>query len=109
MPVDPVTTPQALYELLLRELAASGSTEILTADGQKLTLREAVGELYESTCSLHDLKGFPRHPSEAGPQLDHILSARAEGLFTQACVVALADAAGVDVDALYERVQKGIS
>jgi Domain of unknown function (DUF4185) len=101
-------TPQETYELLLRELAASGSTEILTATGEKLTLREAVGEIYAQECSLQSLKGHPLHPRESAPQLDHILSGRAEELFTQAVVVAIADHLGLDVGAIYASVRRSI-
>jgi hypothetical protein len=109
-PVDPTepSDPQGTYELLLRELAASGSTEILTSDGRKLTLREAVGEVYEATCSLHALKGQPQDPRTAAPQLDHILSGRAEQLFTQTVVVAIADRFGIDTQKLYDDVKAGL-
>jgi hypothetical protein len=104
----PSSTPQGAYETLLRELAASGSTEILSPDGRKLTLREAVAELYEQACSLHDLKAQPIHPRTAAPQLDHVLSTRAEGLFSQAVIVAVADHLGIDVGALYASVRRSL-
>jgi hypothetical protein len=106
-PVEP-TTPQDTYDLLMRELAASGSTEILTADGRKLTLREAVGEIYAQECSLHSVSGTPLDPRVPAAQLDHVLSGRAENLFTQALVVAIADKLGVDAAALYTQVKASL-
>jgi hypothetical protein len=106
-PGDGQMTPQELYDLLLRELAASGAIDILTPDGRKLTLREAVGEIYDQTCSLHDLKG-QMDPRTAVPQLDHVLSARFEGLFTQAVVIAVADKFGIDVNTLYAQVKESL-
>lgn len=99
-------TPQALYELLLRELSASGSIVIMTPEGEKLTLREAIEEIFWKERGEHGLEGGrPRHPNKSDDQLGHVLNARAEGLFTQACVVALAEKAGIDVGALYAQVQ----
>jgi len=105
---DVPTDPQELYELLIKELAASGSTQIVTSDGRRLTLREAVGEIYEQMCSLHSLKGQPQHPYTPVPQLDHVLSGRFEGLYTQAVVVTIADHLGIDTKALYDQVKRSI-
>jgi hypothetical protein len=101
-------TPQQLYELLLRELSASGSTKITTPEGDNLTLRQAVEEIYWKERGPHTLAGRPRHPKDSDDQLGHVLSTRAEGLFTQACVVAMADKAGVDTKRLYQQVKKSL-
>jgi len=101
-------TPQQLYELLLKELAASASTPILTPEGDKLTLREAIEQIFVKERGMHDIKGRPRHPKEKDDQLGHVLSMRAEGLFTQAVVVAIADRFNVNVDELYKQVQENL-
>jgi hypothetical protein len=100
------TNPQELYELLLRELAASGSTRITTPEGDNITLREAIEQIHYKERGLHGLEGGrPRHPNTQDDQLGQVLSARAEGLFTQALVVALAEKAGIDVGSIYAAVQ----
>jgi D-arabinan endo alpha-(1,5)-arabinofuranosidase len=104
-PEEGQMTPQALYELLLRELSASGSEPIVTPDGEKITLRQAVEQIYWKERGDHGLEGRPRHPNKTDDQLGHVLNARAEGLFTQACVVALAEKAGIDAGKLYAQVQ----
>jgi hypothetical protein len=108
-PKDLQMTPQELYELLLRELSASGSTKITTPEGENITLREAVEEIFWKERGHHGLEGGrPRHPGSTDDQLGHVLNARAEGLFTQACVVALADAAGIDTGKLYAQIQRSL-
>ena len=109
IPKDAPMTPQELYDLLLRELSASGSQPITTPEGDKITLRKAVEEIHWKARGLHGLSGGrPRHPSETDDHLGHTLNARAEGLFTQACVVALADNAGIDTAALYAQIQAAL-
>jgi hypothetical protein len=108
-PLPPLPTdPQELYNLLIKELAASGTTQILTSDGRRLTLREAVGEVYDQACSLHSLKGQPQDPRTPVSQLDHVLSGRFEDLYTQTCVVAIADHLGIDTQALYKAVKESL-
>ena len=102
------TNPQDLYNLLLSELSASGSTLIVTPEGKTLTMREAIAALYERECYVHGLQGRPYHPGDQDDQLGHLLSARAEGLFTQALLVALAEQVGIDVEALYEQVKASL-
>jgi len=102
-------TPQELYELLLRELSASGSVKITTPEGDHLTLREAVEQIYWKERGPHGLEGGrPRHPRQKDDQLGQVLNARAEGLYTQDLVVALAERAGIDVAARYAAVQKAL-
>ena len=102
-------TPQELYELLLRELSASGSKKITTPEGQNITLREAIEQIFWKERGLHDMTGGrPRHPAEKDDQLGHVLNARAEGLFTQALVYEIAKKSGVDVAKLYQQVQDAI-
>lgn len=102
------TDPQALYTLLLQELSASGSTLITTPEGEHITLREAVAQIYDKERGLHGLQGRPLHPNQDDDQLGHVLSGRAEGLFNQALLVALADAAGIDASGLYLRVKDSL-
>jgi len=100
-------TPQALYELLLRELSASGSEPIVTPDGEKITMRQAIEQIFWKERGDHGLEGGrPRHPNKADDQLGHVLNARAEGLFNQALLVALAEKAGIDAGKLYAQVQE---
>ena len=102
-------TPQELYELLLRELSASGSVKITTPEGDNITLREAVEQIYWKERGPHGLEGGrPRHPGKKDDQLGQVLSMRAEGLFTQALVAELARRAGVDVKGIYAAVQRSL-
>lgn len=104
-PEEPVDTAQELYEQMVKELAASGSTPITTVDGRRLTLREAVAEMYVETCMPDTLKGMPVDPRTAVPLLDHVRSMRWEGLFTQAMVLQIADKFGLDADKIYADVK----
>jgi D-arabinan endo alpha-(1,5)-arabinofuranosidase len=109
IPEEPeVTSPQDMYDLLLKELAASGSTVITDKNGKKLTLREAVAGIYLNECSINDLKNFPVDPRLKVNQLDHVRSARSEGLFTQSMVLAIADKLGIDSANLYYQVRESI-
>jgi hypothetical protein len=108
-PVGEPVTPQELYDLLLRELSASGSTKITTPDGVNITLRQAVEQIYWKERGPHDMAGArPRHPSETDDQLGHVLNARAEGLYTQALIYALANKAGIDTRTIYRQVQDSL-
>lgn len=98
-------TPQELYELLLRELSASGAVTITTPEGDELTLREALLQIFQKERGWYTLEGRPRHPRDSDDQLGHVMSNRAENLFTQACVVALADKAGIDTRQIYQQVK----
>lgn len=107
-PEVPVNT-QELYELLLRELSASGSTKITTPEGDNVTLRVAIEQIFWKERGPHKLSpGRPRHPDLEDDQLGHVLNARAEGLFTQAVVVAIADTLKIDVAELYSKVQEAL-
>jgi hypothetical protein len=117
-PIPPVTvvtvpgeqmTPQELYELLLRELSASGSTKITTPEGENITLRAAIEQIFWKERGLHGLEGGrPRSPKTKDDQLGHVLSMRAENLFNQALLLALADKAGIDSAKLYRQIQDGL-
>ena len=105
-PVTSTETPQELYNLLLQELSASGSVKIVDTDGDTLTLREAVQKIFDKEVGLHGLEnGRPYHPMLKDDQLGHVLNARAEGLFNQALLVALAEKAGINCAQLYAQVQ----
>jgi hypothetical protein len=105
-PTDETESVQEAYELLLRELSASGSTKITTPEGKLLTLREAIREIYLKETALHGLEnGRPYHPMIKDDQLGHVLNARAEGLFNQALLVAIADKMGINAAQLYAQVQ----
>lgn len=105
------TDPQALYNLLLRELSASGSTVIVTPEGDTLTMREAIEQIFYKERGQHGLEtsaqsgSRPRHPKKKDDQLGHVLNARAEGLQSQAAVVAVAEHLGIDVKKLFDQVR----
>jgi hypothetical protein len=102
-------TPQELYALLLKELSASGSVKITTPEGDYLTLREAIEQIFWKERGGHDLSnGRPRHPGEEDDQLGHVLNARAEGLFTQSVVVAIAEKLDINVGKIYQQVQEAL-
>lgn len=101
-------TPQQLYELLLKELSASGSVPITAPDGRNLTLREAVGEIYQQECSLQNLRGHQLDPRMSATQLDHILSARYEGLLSLDLLVAIAEKSSIDVGAVFAATREVI-
>ena len=101
--------PQQLYELLLRELSASGSQKITTPEGQNITLRQAIEQIFWKERGLHGLEGGrPRNPKTKDDQLGQVLNMRAEALFTQALTYELAKKAGIDVAALYQKVQDSL-
>lgn len=102
-------TPQETYELLMRELSASGSKKITTPEGENLTLREAIEQIFYKERGLHGLEERPRHPDKKDDQLGHVLSTRAEGLFNQALLVEIAEKAGIDVGEVYRNVQEGLA
>jgi hypothetical protein len=109
----PVTEPvptdlKALIELLLRELSASGSILITTPEGENITLREAIAQIFEKERDWFGLESRPRHPNKTDDQLGHILSARTEGLFNQALLVAIADKFGIDADAIHRQVKESL-
>lgn len=109
-PQPPVPTdPQQLYQLLLSELSASGSTLIETPEGDTLTMREAVAQIFDKERGLVGLQGRPKHPGTDDDQLGHVLNARAEGLFTQALLVAIADHLGIDSQAIYDQVKRSLT
>lgn len=54
------------------------------------------------------LTGRPWHPDKADDLLGHVLSMRAEGLVTQAIIVALAEANGIDVQRIYQEVRDAL-
>jgi hypothetical protein len=112
LPISPLPgapmTPQELYELLLRELSASGSVKISTPEGDQLTLREAIEQIFTKQRAWYQLTGRPRHPGEDDDQLGHVLSSRAEGLFNQALLVAIAEKQGIDTGKLYAQVQRSL-
>jgi hypothetical protein len=71
-------------------------------------LREAIEQVFWKQRGWHDLKGRPRHPGQTDDMLGQILSLRAELLFTQAVVVAIADKFGLDAQALYDQVKESL-
>jgi hypothetical protein len=67
-----------------------------------------LGDVHWKETFALTLAGRPRHPNESDDQYGHVLSARAEGLFTQAVVVAIADHLGLDAATLYDRVKESL-
>lgn len=93
------TDPVALYQQLLEELSASGSTPLTAAttsvSAPNLTLREAIQAILWITNAGVDMKGTsgpserPFAPGTPDTILGHILSLRAEQLQTQSLLSAL--------------------
>lgn len=98
-------TPQELYEKLLKELSASGSTKITTPEGEQLTLREAVQQIFDKTRAIYKITDRPRNPNQGDDHYGHTMNARAEGLYTQALIDLLAQKAGIDTQAVYNQVK----
>lgn len=93
-------TPQQLFDQLVAELSASGSTPLVNGDdGKPATLREAIGALLWKQTTLLDLTDRPRTPTATDDQYGHVLSTHAIVLQTQALAAALCVAHGVDVKA----------
>ena len=98
----PTMTPQLLFDQLVRELSASGSTPLVdTETGQKLTLRDAVGALLWKQTFCLTLSGRPVAPTTADDQYGHTLSAHAIALQNQALLAAVAEKlGGIDVPSI---------
>ena len=86
IPVPPAETTTVLttYDLLVKELSASGSIKITTPEGNELTLREAIQQIFDKERKQLGMEnGRPYHPMIKDDQFGHVLNARAEGLFNQ--------------------------
>src|ERR1700761_5286814 len=81
-----LVTPQELYDKLLTELSASGSQKITTPEGEDLTLREAVAQIFGKLRTIYTLADRPRDPGQGDDMYGHVMNARAEGLYTQALI-----------------------
>jgi hypothetical protein len=101
-------TPQELYEKLLNELSASGSTKITTPEGEDLTLRQAIEQIFTKERAQYRLADRPRSPAKADDHYGHTMNARAEGLYTQALLDLLAQKAGIDTKAVYNQVKDSL-
>ena len=109
LPKPPTMTPQQLYELLMKELSASASEKIVTPEGDSITLRQAIGQIFTKERGLHSLsEGRPRHPAEEDDQLGHVLSTHAVVLQILAAVVAIAEKLDIDIANLFARVQESL-
>lgn len=95
-------------ETLVRELGAS--TQPITAVGVsgKVTLRQAIGNVYWKATSVLKLSDRPRDPRQGDDQFGHILSLRAEVQILRGIVTELAKAQGVDVKAVTDRVLEAL-
>lgn len=99
MPPQPVQPPE-------KPSPAPGM--IATPEGEWITQAQAIEQIFAKERGWYSLSHRPRHPDETDDQLGQVLNARAEGLFSQACIVALAEKAGVDVAKLYAQVQESL-
>lgn len=104
----PDMTPQQLNELLLRELSASAGQPLLDNDGTKFTLRGAVARILWKVNFLLPLTNRPVDPRQADDLYGHVLSMRLEGLRTQALVAALCEGAGINVQAVFAKVEESV-
>ena len=101
-------TPQQLNELLLRELSASAGQPLLDNDGSKFTLRGAVARILWKVNFMLPLTNRPVDPRKADDLYGHVLSMRLEGLRTQALVAALCEKAGINVSAVFAKVEESV-
>jgi len=106
-PKDDDMTPQEVLELVAKELAVSGSIPIVIK-GKNVSLREGIAEVVRQEKAEYTLANRPGAPMAADDQYGHTMSARAEGLITQAIVKELAVKSGIDVAAIVADVKKGL-
>jgi len=107
-----MTAPQdlpAALQTLLQEVSASASTPITDNDGTTMTLREAIIRILWKENFLLPLANRPLPPTQTDDQYGHGLSARAEGLITQAVLVDLAARLGTDVAGIRTAVLKSLN
>lgn len=102
-------TSQQLFDLLVKELSASGSEPILDNDGKKLTLRQAVARILWKENFLLPLNDRPADPKTKDDQYGHVLSTHAIALQNQAILADLAAALGRDVPTLLDQVKAKIT
>lgn len=105
----PDMTPQQLFDLLVKELSASGSEPILDNDGKKMTLRQAVARILWKENFLLPLNDRPVDPKKKDDQYGHVLSTHAIALQNQAILADLAGALGRDVPELLAQVKASIT
>lgn len=101
-------SPQQLNELLLRELSASAGQPLLDNDGSKFTLRGAIARILWKVNFLLPLTNRPVDPRKTDDLYGHILSMRMEGLRTQALVAALCERSGINVQAIFAKVEDSV-
>lgn len=102
-------TPQQAFATLVQELSASGSQPLLDNDGSKFTLRTAIARILWKVNFLLPLKNRPVPPTQADDLYGHVLSLRAEHLFTQAVLVNLAARLGTDVTTIQNQVKANLN
>lgn len=79
------------FETLVAELAASNAPITAVGVQGKVTLRQAIANIYWKLSSVLTLAGRPRSPNAGDDQFGHVLSMRAETLVNQAILTAIAD------------------
>ncbi len=99
---------QQLNQFLLNELSASAGQPLLDNNGQKFTLRGAIARILWKVNYLLPLTNRPVDPRKVDDLYGHVLSMRMEGLRTQALVAALCERAGVDVQAVFAKVEESV-
>lgn len=107
-------TPQEAFGILMKELAASASTQInakTAADPNEpnVSLREAVGAIFWQERALVDLANRPVGPRKADRQLGHLLSLRVEVLQNQAMLAWIMAKLGGDPVSMLNQVAQGVA
>ena len=97
-------TPQQALAVVAQELSASASDPLLDNDGTPFTLRGAIKRILWKVNFLLPLSNRPVPPTQKDDLYGHVLSLRAEHLFTQAILADLAARLGTDVVAIRNQV-----
>lgn len=95
--VTPAVTPQPVIE------GFEGWTGVAVSEAEQLK------DIWWKHRAPHRLApDRPRHPAKADDLLGHLLSMRAEILFTQALTATIATKLGIDIEAIYDQLQESL-
>lgn len=102
-------TIEEFEQELLNQLAASADIKIISSEGEELTLREAVEQMFVKLRTIYSLYGRPRSPLQPDDLYGHVMNARAEGLVTQQLIAQLAAKSGINVDQVRSSVMNNLN
>lgn len=95
---------------VLKEMSVTGATPaIINPEGQSLTLRQAVAEMFVKVRGLLRLGNRPRDPRAGDDLYGHLLSLRAENLIVLEVVFEMARRQGIDPQEIRQRVIESLS